>query len=96
MNEIGKIYHLHSGMETPYILRNLGKSDIEQILDLQDRALGYDFNLQWFYPFSAEELVEIFDSDGSIANWSLHRWEAYCFSDRLFFGELNTRKSQAI
>ncbi len=88
MNQIGKIFHLRSGLEKDYTLRNLEISDVPVILELQDRVMTGGFDPRWFYPFGEQELMELVESDniaiGVYIEEKLIAFRAGCFSGREF------------
>jgi GNAT superfamily N-acetyltransferase len=69
-----------------FFLRDMVKSDIPEILALQEQILREgDFDHQWFYPFSEEELKELVDEKngifiGAFAGDRLVAFRAGCFS----------------
>lgn len=69
-----------------YSVRDMLKTDIPEILTLQEKSLGGNgFDPRWFYPFSEEELSEFVEEEtgmaiGVFAEGRLIAFRAGCFS----------------
>lgn len=75
-----------TGGKASYIVRDMMKKDIAEILALQDKVLhGSGFDSRWFYPFSKEELEEFVEeaaglSVGVFVKGKLRAFRMGCFS----------------
>jgi RimJ/RimL family protein N-acetyltransferase len=68
MNFKGAIYNRDLGVQESCEIRNMEVSEIDEILKLQEKILYRDsFDLEWFFPFSKEELEEILEQKNAIA-----------------------------
>ena len=64
MDQNGRILNSVLGEEKNYVLKDMEESGIGEIMGLQDQILAdQGFDLEWFYPYKAEELKEILEDD---------------------------------